>query len=141
MSETITGSCFCGEVAFTVELPTQFCGHCHCTMCRRAHGAGYVTWFAIPLERFELEKGQESLRRFRSSDHGTRSFCAECGSSLFCESTHHPGTIDVVLANMHAPIDRAPEAHWYYSDRVDWYEVDKTLPRFGGEKGNEPLGD
>ena len=107
--EKVTGSCFCGAVRFAVELPTLGCAHCHCSMCRRAHGAGYVTWIVVPYGRFALEAGEADLTRFRSSDHGTRSFCSRCGSSLFCESTHHPDQIDIVLANLHGPIDRGPQ--------------------------------
>jgi hypothetical protein len=52
-------------------------------MCRRSHGAGYVTWLAVPRAQFSLDKGDEQLVRFRSSHHGTRSFCGRCGSTLF----------------------------------------------------------
>jgi len=76
-------------------------------MCRRAHGAGYVTWLAVPRGQFSLDKGDEQLVRFRSSHHGTRSFCGRCGSTLFCETTHYPDMVDIVLANMNDPIDRA----------------------------------
>jgi hypothetical protein len=113
-------------------MPTLFCGHCHCSMCRRAHGAGYVTWLAIPRGQFRLDAGEERLVRFRSSHHGTRSFCGRCGSTLFCETTHHPDVVDIVLANMNDPIDRPPQAHFYFDDRVDWVCVEDGLPRFGG---------
>jgi hypothetical protein len=83
--------------------------------------------------------GEEKLTLVRSSDHGTRSFCAVCGSSLFCSSTHHPEQIDVVLANMDGPIDREPEAHIFYSDRVPWVTPSDALPRLGGSTGLEPL--
>src|SRR5207249_1206364 len=56
--ENVLGSCFCGAVRFSVRLPTIFCGHCHCSMCRRSHGAGYVTWLAVPRGQFELEAGE-----------------------------------------------------------------------------------
>ena len=128
-----SGSCFCGAVRFTVEMPTLFCGHCHCSMCRRSHGAGYVTWFAVPRERFSLDAGDAELVRFRSSQHGTRSFCGRCGSSLFCETTHHPEVVDIVLANMNGAIDRSPQAHFYFDDRVDWVCVEDGLPRVGGQ--------
>ena len=56
-----------------------------------------------------------------------------CGSSLFCESTQHPEMVDIVLANMNGPIDRAPQAHIYFDDRVDWVCAEDGLPRLGGQ--------
>jgi hypothetical protein len=97
-------------------------------MCRRAHGAGVVTWFGIPYDRFRVVAGASHLLRYRSSDHGTRSFCGTCGSSLFCESTRHPDYLDIVLANMDAPIDRTPEFHVYKRDEVPWLCVTDALP-------------
>ena len=135
----VSGSCFCGAVRFSVHVPSLFCGHCHCSMCRRSHGAGYVTWFAVPRGQFVLESDEADLARFRSSDHGTRSFCRHCGSSLFCESTHHPDTVDIVLANMHGAIDRPPDCHIYFDDRADWVVVNDGLPRLGGVTGLEPI--
>jgi hypothetical protein len=107
-------------------------------MCRRSHGAGFVTWFAVPREQFLVESGQE-LSRFQSSDHGTRSFCGRCGSTLFCESTHHPDKIDIVLANMDGPIDRSPQVHVYFDDRAEWITADDGLPRLGGATGLEAI--
>jgi hypothetical protein len=135
----VSGSCFCGAIRFNIRPPTLFCGHCHCSMCRRCHGAGYVTWFAVPRGQFRLEQGEACLVRFRSSDHGTRSFCARCGSSLFCESSRHPDQVDVVLANMEGPIDRLPQLHVYFDDRADWVHADDGLPRLGGASGLEPV--
>ena len=135
----VSGSCFCGAIRFSVALPTLFCGHCHCSMCRQSHGAAFVTWFAVPRGQLLLEGGQVELVRFRSSDHGTRSFCGRCGSSLFCESSQHPEQVDVVLANMHAPIDRLPQAHIYFDDRAAWVSTEDHLPKLGGRTGMEPI--
>ena len=135
---TVSGRCFCGAVRFEVTLPTLFCGHCHCSMCRRAHAAPFATWFGVPYERLRITEGEDRLVRRKSSDHGTRSFCGACGTQLLCESTNHPGWIDVTLASMEGPIDRAPEAHYYVDDRAPWTEIDDDLPRFGGPSGVEP---
>ena len=138
-SGTVEGGCFCGEVRFALELPTTFCVHCHCSMCRRAHGAGYVTWVGARVERFRILKGETLLRRFDSSEHGTRSFCSRCGSTLLCESTRHPEIVDVVLANVEGEVGRIPEAHVYFSDRAGWIDVQDGLPRLGGKTGVELL--
>ena len=135
----VQGLCFCGAVKFEVTLPTLFCAHCHCTMCRRVHGAGYVTWIAVPYSQFRMLSGSEHLAVHHSSDHGRRSFCNVCGSSLFCESTHRPEHIDIVLANLSGKIDREPQAHYYFSDRAEWVAIGDDLPRFGGKTGSEPL--
>ena len=137
--KTADGRCLCGRVRFEIELPTDFCAHCHCSMCRRAHGAGYVTWIGVNRSRFRLVGDSAALARYDSSDHGTRSFCSACGSTLFCESTRHPDRVDIVLANVAGEIDRKPQAHVYYSDRADWVQVADGLPRLGGRSGVEPI--
>ena len=109
-------------------------------MCRRSHGAGFVTWFGVPYEQFShFMSGEQSLVHFQSSEHGTRTFCGTCGSTLFCESTNHPERIDIVLANMNNAIDRKPEFHVYFDDRAEWTEVEDELPRLGGKTGVEAL--
>jgi hypothetical protein len=137
----VPGACLCGAVRFRVGLPSLFCGHCHCTMCQRGHGAGFVTWFGVPRERLAFDSGEAELVRYDSSEHGTRTFCGRCGSSLFCESSREPGQIDIVLANMTGPIDRPPQVHVYWSDRADWVEARDGLPRLGGATGMEPIPD
>ncbi len=135
----VQGTCLCGDVRFSVRLPTLFCAHCHCTMCQRAHGAGYVTWFAVSVEALSYASGEDLLVRYPSSDHGTRTFCSRCGSTLFCESKNHPDRVDIVLANMQGPIDRAPQMHMYFDNKAKWVVVDDALPRLGGETGMEPI--
>jgi len=136
-SSIVTGSCFCGAVKFEIELPTLFCGHCHCSMCRRPHGASFVTWTGVPPERFRITAGEQDIARFGSSEKGTRSFCRNCGSQIFCQT--EPEVIDIALAALHGKIDRRPEAHYYYDSRADWTVVNDDLPKLGGKSGMEPL--
>jgi hypothetical protein len=128
-------------VRFTVNLPSLFCAHCHCSRCRRNHGAGYVTWFAVPSTRLVIESGADDLARYESSVHGSRRFCRRCGSSLFCESTQYPDRVDVALGAMHEPIDREPQLHTYFDSRAPWITIGDDLPRLGGRTGMEPLAD
>ena len=137
--ELVRGRCLCGSVRFTARLPSLFCAHCHCSMCRRNHGAAYVTWFAVPRERLSLQSGEEELVRYASSEHGSRSFCKRCGSSLFCENTAHPERVDIPLASVDGPIDRAPQAHVFFDSGAEWVAVGDALPRLGGKTGLEPL--
>lgn len=140
MSDTqVTGHCLCGSIRFTAALPSLFCAHCHCSMCRRNHGAAYVTWFAVPRSAVTVESGAGDLVRFASSEHGSRSFCRRCGTSLFCENDAHPERTDIPLATVDGPIDRAPQAHVFFDSGADWTSVGDELPRLGGATGLEPL--
>ena len=138
-STSVRGACLCGAVRFEIQLPPLFCAHCHCSICRRAHGAAYVTWVGALATGFTLLAGDDQLVRYRSSDHGTRSFCGICGSTLFFTSAHHPDRIDVVLANLQAATDLRPQFHAYFDDRAAWVEVNDGLLRLGGASGLEPL--
>ena len=133
----VKGSCFCGAVAFEITLPTTFCGHCHCSMCRRPHGASFVTWTGVPPDRLTITAGEAHIASYQSSEHGVRKFCRVCGSQMFCQV--EPEVVDIALAALHGPIDRAPEAHYYYDSRADWTEVNDDLPKLGGKDGMTPL--
>ena len=138
-AQRVNGSCLCGAIRFSVQMPTLFCAHCHCSMCRRNHGAGYVTWFGVDRAGLTIEAGEAQLAHYASSEHGRRSFCERCGSSLFCESDRHPEQVDVVLANVQSPIDREPQMHIHFDDRAEWVRADDGLPRLGGPTGLEPI--
>ena len=142
LNDRVTGSCFCGVVSFEIDLPTLFCGHCHCSMCRRPHGAPYVTWVGVPPQQFRVTAGADHLRTYASSSDGRRQFCNECGTQLFCWHEGEDGEtrlMDVTLASLHEAIDRNPEAHFYYDSRAPWTEVNDSLPKLGGVSGTEPL--
>ncbi len=136
-SSSVEGGCFCGATTFEIELPTLFCGHCHCSMCRRPHGAGFVTWTAVPIEQFSVTSGEQHVQRFQSTEKTTRGFCKICGSQMFCQS--EPGIMNVTLATLRDKIDREPEAHYFFDSRADWTVVNDDLPKFGGESGTDPL--
>ena len=142
-SGTVSGSCFCGEVTYEIDLPTLFCGHCHCSMCRRPHGPSYVTWTGVPPDQFRVVSGAKHLKTYASSKLGRRQFCEECGSQLFCwhetEDGSPPEMIDVTVASLHGGIDRQPESHIFYDSRAGWTVVNDDLPKLGGKTGIEPL--
>lgn len=134
-----TGSCLCGAVRFEVTLPTKWCAHCHCSLCRRAHGAAFVTWFGVERENFSFLEGESTLEWHRSTEEARRGFCSKCGSTMFFESERWPGEVHIALVHMDEPIDREPRAHVFFDDHVSWFEFGDQLPRMGGSSGVEPI--
>ena len=99
-------------------------------MCRRAHGAGYVTWVGFEEGHFHLDQGAADLKWFQSSDEAERGFCRHCGSTMFFRSQRWPGEIHVALGCIDGPIDRQPQAHVFHDTHVDWMPLDDALKIF-----------
>lgn len=124
------GECLCGTVKFEVTLPTKWCAHCHCTLCRRSHGAAFVTWFGVETDQFKFIQGEEKLTWYHSSQESKRGFCTNCGSHILFRSTKWPGETHITLSNMIDPIDRQPQVHVFFDTHVGWLEFNDDLPRY-----------
>jgi hypothetical protein len=134
-----TAACLCGAVKIELAFPTNWVAHCHCSMCRRAHGAPFVTWASVPRDQLRVVEGSAILRRYPSSPEATRSSCGTCGSPMLFESTRWSGEIHVAVGCIRDPLDRAPQVHAFFSDKAEWIGVHDELPRRGGKTGVEPL--
>ncbi len=130
--ETVRGGCLCGAVAFELELPSKWCAHCHCSMCRKAHGAGYVTWVGFDSTHFTLKKGDHHLTWYFSSPGARRGFCSTCGSTMLFESERWAGETHVSLACLDGPIDRKPRANAFFDAHVGWMPIDDGLEEIPG---------
>ena len=79
----LRGGCFCRAVRYEIDAAPTNQTICHCTMCRHAAGAPSVAWFTVPPNSVRFVAGEP--RRFKSSEHATRSFCPDCGTTLTYE--------------------------------------------------------
>jgi hypothetical protein len=127
--QSVTGSCLCGAVSFEAKLPSLWCAHCHCTMCRRYHGAPLVTWVGFQAAHVTFTAGENRVSWYHSSPQAHRGSCATCGSSFLFRSERWPDELHICLANIDQPIDRAPEGHVYYDAHVPWLQLSDNLPR------------
>jgi len=128
----IDGSCLCGALRFSVKLPSKWCAHCHCSMCRIAHGAGYVTWVGFERDQVEFKQGHHSLSWYESSPGAQRGFCRHCGSSMFFRSERWAGELHVALGCILDDIDRQPQANVFFDKHVTWMSIDYSLKQVDG---------
>lgn len=124
----MNGGCFCGAVKFSINEPTLWCSHCHCNMCQRSHGAGVVTWVGCRDQSVEIDDAKNRLRWFQSSPEAERSFCCNCGSSLFFRSSRWPGQLHIARALVSGELDRVPASHAFFDRHVDWMSLIDELP-------------
>ncbi len=77
----IHGRCECGGVRYKVTAPAGELYHCHCSRCRRLHGALFATYAYIEKDQLVIEEGAEKTATY-SSPLATWRFCRNCGNRI-----------------------------------------------------------
>jgi hypothetical protein len=95
-------------------------------MCQRAHGAAYVTWVGMTVDRVRIDDAQAQLRWYASSPGAERGFCARCGSTLFFRSERWAGELHIARANLDGETDRPPSMHAFWDTHVGWASIDPS---------------
>ncbi len=119
--------CLCGEVTWDLDPPFEWMSHCHCTRCRKAHGAAFATYVAGPAAGFRL-RGGEHAKRFESSPGFFRYFCGRCGSVVPGDTMQ--GRAFVPAGNFEADPGVRPLAHIFVGSKAPWFEITDSLPQF-----------
>jgi hypothetical protein len=137
--EKVRGRCYCGRVEYEADLPSLWVGHCHCENCRRAHGAGFVTYAGFSATGVRFTAGEAELTDFHTETQAVRRFCRYCGSTISFQAPRWEGEVHLVVANLLDPLDKLPGGHAYSDRAPDWCPVTDALKRYGGPTGTEPL--
>ncbi|MDH3646569.1 MAG: GFA family protein [Gammaproteobacteria bacterium] len=130
VSDPYTGSCLCGAIAFEIDefLPAA---HCHCSMCRKFHGAAFATIASVAREKFRWLKGDKALKGFTAENGTTRTFCRHCGSSLMFSSPRAPqDEVEIALGALDSDIPLQPDAHIYVGSSANWTKLSDGLPQY-----------
>jgi hypothetical protein len=126
----VSGSCFCRTVRYEVSGPFDSMTSCHCSMCRKHHGAAFATYISAPTERFHWVAGEDALLEYKSSAQGTRISCGVCGSAVQMTMPGSPlvflpaGPLEGDLGGL------KPQAHIFVASKAPWYTITDDLPQY-----------
>ena len=127
---TVRGSCLCGDVAWEATGPLEFMSHCHCSRCRKTHGAAFATFIVCPAAAFRLVRGRERIERYESSPGLFRPFCGRCGS-VVPDGEPRQGLVGVPAGPFDDDPGARPLAHIFVPSKAPWFEIRGDLPSFG----------
>lgn len=122
------GVCLCGAVRYELAGPFSLMLHCHCSMCRKHHGASFATFVAAPYAGFRWLAGEEAIGTYRSSDHGQRSFCRHCGSVMPVLMPEASLAI-APAGNLEGDIGVRPQMHAFVGSKAPYYAITDSLPQ------------
>ena len=121
-----SGSCLCKNISWEadpVEVPVY---HCHCSMCRKMHGAAFGTYAYTPSEHFRWSGKLDTLRDYRSSPMLVRSFCSKCGS-VVPNQDENESCYYIPIGSQ----DDGPEVdcHIFTGSRAPWLNITDKLQK------------
>jgi len=129
-----SGGCQCGAVRFHVEGALGSASICHCRMCQKASGNFYAPLVSVGAER--LERTSNEPKRFQSSNHVKRGFCAECGTPLTYEA---PDGIALSIGAFDTPEEIEPTVQWGVEVKLPYVDNLAKLPGYETERDPESI--
>ena len=125
---TINGGCLCGKVRYQITGPLFAIDHCHCSMCRRQHGAAFATYADFDPSHFAWVSGEALVKTYNPPEGDGWCFCSECGSTL--GGTNNGKVTAITLGTTEGDPGVAPESHIFVGSKAQWYNIGDDLPQF-----------
>lgn len=124
----IPGSCLCGSLRYEIDGPLTSMLHCHCSRCRRQHGAPFATFVSTPMKALRWLQGEDAVRSHAAAPGGPRHFCGTCGATA--PSTHpEMGLAFVPAGNLEGELGITPQMHVFTGSKASWYQITDALPQ------------
>ena len=126
----IKGHCECKKVSFEVDGEINDYSHCHCSQCRRMHGAAFATFAGLPKDKFRYLSGESVLTHYASSSDHDRVFCSVCGSNILVDLDGEPDNSYVSMSVIEGDPDKPEGYHIYVGSKAPWYEIHDDLKQY-----------
>ncbi len=124
----ISGECLCGKVRYEISGRLFDSTHCHCSMCRRQHGALYATYADFDPAEFSWRAGENLVKTYATPSGEGWCFCSECGSTL--AGSDQGRVTSITLGTVVGDPGIRPESHIFVGSKPDWNPITDDLPQF-----------
>lgn len=125
------GQCLCGAIKYAVDKIEPKMGHCHCSMCRKFHGAAFATFGEAKSANFHWLEGEKFIKTYLGTNGTKRKFCENCGSSLIFVPSNDTGElVEFSLGTLDSKLELKPDAHIFLDNSASWYNVTDNLPQY-----------
>jgi len=132
----IKGSCLCGDIQWSIKDPSPVMSHCHCSMCRKVHGAAFGTYMVLPAENFNWVVGEDLSVRYKADPASGihRNFCPRCGS-VTPDAYNDRTQVSLAAGCLDDDPGVRPNAHIFVGSVAPWHDITDDLPQhefYGG---------
>jgi hypothetical protein len=125
----LKGSCLCGGIRYQITGPLTNPLNCHCSMCRKAHGAAFRSRAGVRAEDFRWVSGEELLTWYESSPGNHRRFCRQCGSPMLSRFDYDRSVYGLPLGALDDDPKTTPAKHVFVANKAPWHDITDDLPQ------------
>jgi hypothetical protein len=124
------GSCLCGGIRYEIHGELRGVLNCHCSMCRKAHGAAFRTRAAVRVADFRWLAGEGLLTHYESSPGEYRTFCRVCGSNLVTKFDRDKEWYGFPLGTLDTDPGVKAKRHVFVGSKAPWHDITDDLPQY-----------
>jgi hypothetical protein len=129
--QTLTGSCLCGALKYSVSgEPTRFM-HCHCSRCRKATGTGHATNLFVNDAALDWTGDTDLIKSYKVPEalRFARAFCAVCGGPLPRE-IKEMSMVFIPAGTLDVEPNIRPQARIFLASKASWSCTGDDIPGF-----------
>ncbi len=132
MTKALAGGCACGAVRYRLASAPMFTHCCHCLLCQRQTGGGFVIHAMIEAERVVLQAGETRGDPAPTGSGAANAVhrCVACGTAVWSRYARAPGVCFVKAGTLDDPAALTPGAHIFVRSKLPWLPLPEATPAF-----------
>lgn len=133
MPNSLTGSCLCGDIRFSLKDDFSAFYFCHCRQCQQISGSSNASNLFTTPSNIQWLQGKEKLIRYDYPNRSfSKSFCAQCGSGMPLVTKSGKALLVPAGSLDQAPKSVSPTKNIFCAEKVDWFEAAVQAPSVDG---------
>ena len=131
MTAPLSGGCACGSIRYVCSRAPVAMLNCHCLDCQRSSGAPFASGFIVRVSDVAISGTPKAYSvRAGSGSLATRTFCSDCGCSLFTSGEAAPGVMSIRFPTLDDPSEFQPKVDIWISSAQPWVCLSQAIPHY-----------
>ncbi|QDS69823.1 hypothetical protein FKW77_010527 [Venturia effusa] len=126
-STSVSGSCLCQFIRYTIEGTDKGAVLCHCSNCQKATGSAFANNHRFTRAQITITQGGDIIKAYKDSNTLTgntltRWFCGDCGSPIYLENEKFKGLVILYSGCIEGDLGQVqPSGELFAHNRRKWF--------------------
>lgn len=127
----ISGSCQCGEITYELLKEPLMVIACHCKECQKLSTSAFSITAMVTTDSVVFHGPMKDWSRVAESGNvNGAKFCPSCGNRIYHFDPNDPDKLKLKPANLSDTRIINPSAHFWLSEKQEWFTIPKGVKTF-----------